>query len=272
MGRSTKDVWAADAAGTLLLFEPEKLTLVTDPAHPLYDERVHLPADEALVRSIMRKGVLQPISCIRDNETGAVLVAAGRRRTIAAIEANRRLVDEGKPPKRIPVVPRPDTLAAAMEVSASENAIRMDETPLQRAHKMRAMLSAGHDMAGIAEAFGCGEATVQSTLSLLDLHPKAQAALADGALTATHAAKLLKLPPQRQAEAVERITAAAAGTAGHAKARKQREAVAEATGANTKPASRGKREIRAAMEAAPADSATRAVLAWVLGEAQELPG
>ena len=49
MGRSTKEVWQADAAGSLLLYEPENLTLITDPAHPLYDERVHLPVDEAQI-------------------------------------------------------------------------------------------------------------------------------------------------------------------------------------------------------------------------------
>ena len=37
---SHQDMWA---------IEPEKLTLITDESHPLYDERVHLPVNEELV-------------------------------------------------------------------------------------------------------------------------------------------------------------------------------------------------------------------------------
>lgn len=270
MGRSTKEVWQADAAGALLLYEPEKLTLVNDPAHPLYDERVNLPVDEALVRSIMRKGVMQPICAVRDSASGQVLVAAGRQRTKAAIEANRRLAAEGRPTIRVPVMPRSDTLAGAMEVSASENAIRRDETPLQRAGKMRRMLEAGHDLAGVAEAFGCTPATVENTVLLLDAHPKVQAALADNAITASHASKLLRLKPEQQAEAVAKITSAAAGKDGHERARAQRAEVAKATG-DKAPAMRGKRELRAALEGRRTGGAVYATLLWVLGEAEELP-
>lgn len=271
MGRSTKEVWQADAAGALLLYEPERLTLVTDPAHPLYDERVHLPLDEALVRSIMRKGVMQPICAIRDAATGLVLVSAGRQRTRAAIEANRRLADEGRPAIRVPVMPRSDTMAGAMEVSASENAIRRDETPLQRAGKMRRMHECGHDLEGIAEAFGCSVATVESTMLLLSAHPAVQQALASGTITAGHASKLLRLKPEQQAEAVAKITGAAAGKDGHERARARRAAVASATGDQAR-AMRGKRELRAALES-PSECSpiVRATLLWVLGEVEELP-
>lgn len=271
MGKSTKEVWEADAAGTLLLYEPERLTLITDPAHPLYDERVHLPVDEGMVRSIMRRGVLQPICAVRDAATGQVLVAAGRQRTKAAIEANKRLVAEGKPARNIPVTPRNDTLSVAMEVSAAENAIRRDETPIQRAHKMRAMLNAGHDMAGVAGSFGCSESTVAGTLLLLDAHPAVQQALGNGSITAGAASKLLALKPEKQAEAVAKVVAAAEGTTGHQRARKQREAVAEQTGEEAKLVMRGRREIRKALESSADGSVTHKTLLWVLGESDYLP-
>jgi ParB family chromosome partitioning protein len=90
-----------------------------------------------------------------------------------------------------------------------------------------------------------------------------QAALASNTITAGHAGKLLRLKPEQQAQAVAKIAEAAAGKAGHERAKAQRAEVAKAA--------RGKREVRAAIEQLPESSIVRAALLWTLGELEALP-
>jgi len=52
MGRNSKDVYGADGSTNMLSFSPDKLTIVTDPSHPLFDERHALPFDEATVERV----------------------------------------------------------------------------------------------------------------------------------------------------------------------------------------------------------------------------
>ncbi|MCS6067607.1 hypothetical protein LNO81_13235 [Klebsiella variicola subsp. variicola] len=51
------DAYDASGKSNVLFFEPESLHLVTDTTHPLYDERVHLPLNEAVILNIMELGV-----------------------------------------------------------------------------------------------------------------------------------------------------------------------------------------------------------------------
>lgn len=69
--------------------EPEKMVLVTDENHPLYDPRVHLPLRENLVLNIMAHGVKEPILIRKNGDTFEVV--DGRQRVKHAIEANKRL-------------------------------------------------------------------------------------------------------------------------------------------------------------------------------------
>ena len=51
MAKNSIDAYGASGKTNVLTFEPENLHLVTDKTHPLYDERVHLPIDEGMVRT-----------------------------------------------------------------------------------------------------------------------------------------------------------------------------------------------------------------------------
>ncbi|WP_308563976.1 hypothetical protein [uncultured Klebsiella sp.] len=46
MAKNSIDAYGASGKTNVLMFEPEKLHLVTDRTHPLYDERINLPLDE----------------------------------------------------------------------------------------------------------------------------------------------------------------------------------------------------------------------------------
>lgn len=56
MAKNSIDAYGASGKSNVLFFEPESLHLVTDTTHPLYDERVHLPLNEAVILNIMELG------------------------------------------------------------------------------------------------------------------------------------------------------------------------------------------------------------------------
>lgn len=80
MAKNSIDAYGASGKTNVLTFKPESLHLVTDKAHPLYDERIHLPISEAMVLNIMDQGVLEPIIVWKDPETGLSCVVDGRQR------------------------------------------------------------------------------------------------------------------------------------------------------------------------------------------------
>jgi ParB family chromosome partitioning protein len=255
-----------------LFFDPATLTLVTDEKHPLYDDRVHAPLNESMVLNIMFQGVIQPIEVSKDPETGLVEVVTGRQRVKNAIEANRRLMERGLEPKMVPayirLIPRAQRAEMLSAAMVSENAIRTDETPIQRAAKMARQLNSGRSEEHVAVLFGCDVQTVRNTVALLDSTQAVQDAVEAGEITVSHARTLGKLKPEEQRAAVQAVKAASEGKTGHEKSRAQREAVEKATASATgkaTPQSRIKtrKEIKAAMETATGERL--AALRWVLG-------
>jgi ParB family chromosome partitioning protein len=70
MAKNSIDAYGASGKTNVLMFEPENLHGHRQ-AHPLYDERIHLPIDEGMVLNIMELGVLEPIIVWKDPETGS---------------------------------------------------------------------------------------------------------------------------------------------------------------------------------------------------------
>ncbi|KAG1434031.1 hypothetical protein G6F57_021787 [Rhizopus arrhizus] len=102
MAKNSIDAYGASGKSNVLFFKPEDLVMVTDRTHPLFDERVFLPLNEAMVLNIKDQGVIQPISVWKDPELGQTLVVAGRQRVKHTMEANRRLEAEGAKPLLVP--------------------------------------------------------------------------------------------------------------------------------------------------------------------------
>lgn len=124
MAKNSIDAYGARGKSNVLYFDPEDLVLILDPAHPLYDRRVHLPPDEPTVRNIMALGVLETILIHKDPETGDVIVVDGRRRVINAREANRRLHDLGKEPILVPALPKRADKGSLAGMMVAANEIR----------------------------------------------------------------------------------------------------------------------------------------------------
>lgn len=261
MAKNSIEAYGAEGKSNVLFFDPDKLTLVTDPAHPLYDERALRPFSEPMVLNIMALGVHTPIVITKDPETGKTLVVAGRGRVINAREANRRLRERGEEPVQVPGVARRTDSDGLAGVMVSENELREADTPVGRARKMQRFVDRGRSHEAIAILFGCGVATVKHTLALLEAPADVRKAVEAGEINVTHAKKLAKLPPEQQRAKVVELKKAAEGKTGHERAQAQR-AVVEPS---TPPKMRSRVEVQARHDEAELDSIERRTLAWVLG-------
>lgn len=261
MARNSKDAYGAEGTTSLLSFDPDKLVLVEDKNSPLYDPRIDLPLDEAMVNSILTLGVQEPVLVWKDPEDGQVKVVAGRQRVKNAREANKRLRDRGQPPIFVPgVVRRGDSKDLAL-VMIVENEIREDDTPVGRAQKMQRLLGYGHPEDKIATVFGVSIQTVKLSLKLLECCAAVRKAVDDGKINLGHARALADLPPEEQKAKVEELIAAGESLKGHEKSRKQKAIV------NDGPRMKTKKEIKAELETAR--GARKAALEWVLGLNEE---
>ncbi|WP_412526120.1 ParB/RepB/Spo0J family partition protein [Burkholderia lata] len=265
MAKNSIDAYGAAGKSNVLFFDPDALTLIVDPNHPLFDRRALLPYDEAMVRSIRHRGVLETILVHKDPETSEVIVVDGRRRVIAAREANRRLRDEGLPPVMVPALPKRGKQADLAGMMVATNEHREHDSPINRAEKMQRLRDLGYSDEQIAAEFRIEPPTVIASLRLLDCTAAVRDALEVDQITVSHALKLAKLSPEKQREKVQAVIAAAEGKQGHERSRAQKEAL---TG-NATPRMRTRKQIAAELEKATGERAE--ALRWVLNLDGETP-
>ncbi|WP_175867889.1 ParB/RepB/Spo0J family partition protein [Burkholderia diffusa] len=259
MAKNSIDAYGAAGKSNVLFFDPDALTLITDPSHPLFDRRALLPFDEAMVRNIRHRGVLETILVHKDPETGDVIVVDGRRRVIAAREANRRLREAGEAPVMVPALPKRGKKSELAGMMVATNEHREHDSPINRAEKMQRLRDLGYDDEQIAAEFRIEAPTVAASLRLLDCTAAVRDALEADQITVSHALKLAKLSPEQQREKVAAVIAAADGKEGHAKARAQKAAL---TG-DAAPRMRTRKQIAAELAQATGERAD--ALRWVLG-------
>jgi ParB family chromosome partitioning protein len=262
-------------AGTRLnafSMDPNKLTIIgldTDdgPEHPLYDERIHLPVKEGLVRNIMLNGVIQNVVVRKNGDT--VEVVDGRQRVRAAREANERLAAEGKELVHVPTSVRRGKDHALFGVTISANENRYDDDVMVKAEKCQRYMDMGRSEDEAAVQFGVDAKTVKMWQKLLELSPRVKKAVAAGQISASAAVSLAKMTHEQQdaqleeaiAEGRTSVTAVKQGV----RVRRKTEKGEEAT---TAP---GKRLLRALWKQHRAkeivlDETVAKVLGWVLGD------
>jgi ParB family chromosome partitioning protein len=188
--------------GNVFMLEPERLTLVTDKNHPLYDPRVEDEPSENMILNIAMHGVLEPILVRKNGE--AIEVIVGRGRTKAALEVNRRLRAEGKPTIFIPAMVKGGSDADLFGMVISENEIRRDDSMVNKGEKARKLLNMGHTVQQIAVTFGVTRQAVDSWLTVQQLPQQIKDAVESGELSATAALQLASAGHSRE-EQVERF-------------------------------------------------------------------
>lgn len=189
--------------GTYFWVEPERLKVVTDRTHPLYDPRAEWPPDDELVESIRRLGVLEPVAVRRNGDD--LEVVFGRRRVVAAVELNRRIKREGGEPVKVPTLKWDGTDAEARCALLAENAVRQDDPPGQLAQKLSYALKIGCQVGDLAQALGVTADTIRNKLKLLELAAPVLKAVDGGQLGEAVARKLSVLSRDEQVAEWDRM-------------------------------------------------------------------
>jgi ParB family chromosome partitioning protein len=264
--------------GELLLFDPDKLVLVEDKAHPLYDDRVNMPVSEPLVRSIAAQGVLEPVVVRRNGEaedgTPIIEVVDGRQRVRAARAVNARKAN-GDPPVLVPAVIRRGDEGDAFGAMVATNELRVATDAMSNARKLKRYLDMGYSEKDAEVVFGTDSRGIRNLVALLQCARPVQRAVEMGDLPLTVARTLSALPTEEQTQKLEEMRAS-----GQMRGAAAREQAAQARGKRGRlrapPAMRcrGAKEVAAARDSIDpqVEAPVRAVLDWVLGKRKTLPG
>lgn len=139
---------------------------------------------EGLAASGLEKGILQPI-LVRPID-GAFQIVAGERRWLAAGMANINI---------IPAVIREMTDTEELEASVIENVQREDVHPLEEAEGFKELLQeTGYTAEALGAKIDKSRAYIYARMKLLDLCPEAREAFYDGALDASTALLVARVP------------------------------------------------------------------------------
>lgn len=207
----------------LTLLEPEVLTLITDPQHPLYDERVNYPVDpeSPLYKDIASKGVEKPIEVRKNGEDDdgkpILQVVDGRQRVMILRHVNVHL-PAGAMKRKLPVNFVTGQDRELVLRGLSSNLLRVEETALSKAVKAQKARSLGCSMEEIAQA--CNLRTVkpiEELLLILNFMPEVQKAF-NGELPAAAIKTFAKVPREKQLDALTKMRSSGAKTSRQVKA------------------------------------------------------
>lgn len=165
--------------------------------HPYWDARCFLPLDEAMVLNIMAIGVRKAVEAEPDAERRGIIVE-GRRRTLHAREANRRLVAQGQPRITIPVLAERNSEAEGLFKMISGNEFTLAETTVSRAKKAAMMLNRGVPYDQVALAFGKSIQAIKGWEKIAQLPQDLMDAVDAGTITATAALALAAKPAEER--------------------------------------------------------------------------
>jgi ParB family chromosome partitioning protein len=261
-------------------FDPDDLVIVgldtTDgPDHPLYDERIKLAVNPALVANIQVYGVIEPVVVAKSDDV--VVVVNGRQRVRAARAANEQLRKAGCELVSVPVILRRGEDGHLVGVMISANEQRTDDELPQKLKKLERLLALGRSEDEAACAFGVSKQTIKNWLTVAEASPELRKAVISGQLPQTAALQLAQLPRAAQAEALQELEEAAAlGTKPTTEgARQLKQRKQDGPAVSPRPSRKQIRELRRTeLEEVTAEPEYKqgflAALKWVLGEAAEL--
>jgi ParB family chromosome partitioning protein len=200
--KASRDALKAKGKRDAYMFDPDDLVLVTDKKSPLYDERVHLPVDMALVANIgfapdgVPLGVIKACVGRRNPETGKVEIVDGRQRVKATREVNKQRRKAGLEPIWVPVLlERGSKDHRLMGLLISANGYHHAETVEGLVDKAHRYLQLGRDEKEIAILLGKSESTVKNLIALLEAPAAIRSAAFAGKISASDGYKLSKLEP-----------------------------------------------------------------------------
>lgn len=181
---------------SLFMMDPHEIVIIgldTDdgPGHPRYDVRCHENFVENIVLGMIEYGVKEPIQVVKVDEH--LEAVNGRQRLINLREANRRIVEHGGTPQRIPVMPPEHgsdaKMAALMGIT---NTHRVEMTPLSLATMAQNAYDRGFVDEEVARNLNVSIPTIKNYISLLSLKPEVQKLIAMNKIAATKGYELAR--------------------------------------------------------------------------------
>lgn len=176
--QSTESEVGGDTALKLVLWdsgvEPELVQLPDSPTDPRWDVRMMHPLDPVFVQNIAVNGVQTPIS-VSPIDGGRYAVNSGRTRLRAISEANK-LRAKAKPPLPaliVPLIVKATTDHEAMLLSVSENEMRRQSKPSEKADIMLRMIDSGIPEKEICGQFGVTGPKLHEYLTIASIAPDA---------------------------------------------------------------------------------------------------
>lgn len=194
--------------GSFFWFEPDdpRLIVITDKSHRLYDSRVELPIDASMVKSIADPniGILEPILVRKVGDNYEVV--DGRQRVRAARQA-KQLNTSLK--IRIPAIPRTAKDAEAARNSTIANVQRTEDSPYIKGENAARMIEMGYTDIEVSDFYGVSFLTVKGWIGFSETaSDELKWALDSGVVTYTKARSISSMNHEKQAEALEKATAA----------------------------------------------------------------
>lgn len=200
--------------------------------HELWDERVLLPVDHAMVANIRTRGVLEAVKVRKNGKYTSgkhagediIEVVDGRSRTRACRLAQQKAEAAGETPPLLKIeFVKSGDVGFCLGVMVSANEHRREDQPHVKAEKAARILALGHPVEDVANMFGVTDSCVRQWRKFAGLEPAVRKAVGAGKLTFSAAVKLHGLSGEAQrgqlaeliaaGEAGEAPTAAAAGRA-----------------------------------------------------------
>lgn len=189
--------------------DPNKLTIIgldtdhKEGEHPLWDKRIQLDLDEALVRNILLNGVQQAVKA-REMD-GQIVIVDGRQRVRCAREAKLRQGSSGEYEVKVPVslTVGNDRRVVGIMISLNEN--RRDDSILDKAANAVRMRQMGMDKSEIAIHFGRSVQTIGNWFRLDSAIPEIHAAIREGKISPSVGIDLAAMGETDQLESLNKI-------------------------------------------------------------------
>ncbi len=236
--------------------------------HPLYDPRVHQTPDEKMILNIMALGVKQAVN-VRKNGNVIELVE-GRRRVLAARQANKILKKQGKELVRVKVEVERGKDDEMFGIMIALNEHRRDDNPLAKAEKLKRYFDMGKTEDEAAIMFGVSTRSIKNWKKLLDLDGSVKKAVEQGKISASAAAGLADLPREEQKKQLIKLLKEATATG---KKPTQRKTERSSGNVSAKTKAPGKKTIKRLLALDPdelynagLDEQAIKVLRWAIGD------
>lgn len=178
----------------LLMLKPDSIHPSSSQPRKSFDEYEL----KSLADSIQASGIIQPLT-VRKNSNGEYELIAGERRLRAAKMAGLR---------RVPCVLHKTDDATAAFYSVIENLQRSSLTFFEEAYAIERLTSDfGLSQAEISSRLGMAQSTLSNKLRILKLSEDIKERIVSAGLTERHARALLKIPPEKRSDILDKIIA-----------------------------------------------------------------